>query len=146
MFRVFAAATAVMGLGAMALVPTGAQAQDPTGAALVEYLFEQVESELGFSSMASQVGRQSAGGVQTVTFDLSAGGTYVLIGACDENCSDLDMIVRDSSGREVGRDEAPDDVPLVIMENARGGRYTVEVGMVTCDGQCHWGVGAYSGD
>ena len=146
MNRIFAAASAAVGLAALALAPTAAQAQDPTGAAMVDYLFEQVENEFGFSSTASQAGRQSAGNVQTVTFNLSAGGTYVLIGACDENCSDLDMIVRDSSGNEVGRDEEPDDVPMVIVDGARGGRYTVDVGMVTCQGSGNWGVRAYSAD
>jgi hypothetical protein len=146
MNKIFAAASAALGLGAIALVPTAVQAQDPTGAAMVDYLFEQVENEFGFSSTASQVGRQSAGNVRTATFNLSAGGTYVLIGVCDENCSDLDLIVRDSSGNEVGRDEEPDDTPIVIVEGARGGRYTVEVGMVTCEGNCNWGVRAYSAD
>ena len=56
------------------------------------------------------------------------------------------MIVRDSSGNEVGRDEEPDDVPMVIVDGARGGRYTVDVGMVTCQGSCNWGVRAYSAD
>ena len=133
MNRIFAAASAAVGLAALALAPTAAQAQDPTGAAMVDYLFEQVENEFGFSSTASQAGRQSAGNVQTVTFNLSAGGTYV-------------MIVRDSSGNEVGRDEEPDDVPMVIVDGARGGRYTVDVGMVTCQGSCNWGVRAYSAD
>ena len=146
MFKNFAVASAAVGLATLALAPTAAQAQDPTGAAMVEYLFEQVEAEFGFSSTASQVGRQSAGNVRTVTFNLNAGGTYVLIGACDENCSDLDMIVRDSSGNEVGRDEEPDDVPMVIVDGARGGRYTVDVGMVTCQGSCNWGVRAYGAD
>lgn len=146
MNKILAAASAAVGLATLAFAPTAAQAQDPTGAAMVDYLFEQVENEFGFSSTASQVGRQSAGNVRTVTFNLSAGGTYVLIGVCDENCSDLDLIVRDPSGNEVGRDEEVDDTPIVIVEGARGGRYTVEVAMVTCQGSCNWGVRAYSAD
>ncbi len=146
MNKIFAAASAVIGLGALALVPTAVQAQDPTGAAMVEYIFEQVEAEFGLASSGSQVGRQSAGNVQTVTFDLRAGGSYVLIGACDEGCSDLDMIVRDPSGNEVGRDEELDDAPMVVVEGARGGRYAVDVGMATCQGSCNWGVRAYSAD
>lgn len=146
MKKIFAAASAVIGLGAIALVPSTAQAQNPTGAAMVEYIFEQVENEFGLASSASQVGRLSAGNVQTVTFNLRAGGTYVLIGACDEGCSDLDMIVRDAAGNEVGRDEEMDDAPMVVIEGARGGRYSVDVGMVTCQGNCNWGVRAYSAD
>jgi hypothetical protein len=146
MNKIFAAASAVIGLATLALAPAAAQAQDPTGAAMVDYLFEQVENEFGFSSTGSQVGRQSAGNVQTVTFNLSAGGTYVLIGVCDENCSDLDMIVRDAAGNEVGRDEEMDDAPMVVVQGARGGRYSVDVGMVTCQGNCNWGVRAYSAD
>ncbi|MBU2167662.1 MAG: hypothetical protein KKF88_07485 [Alphaproteobacteria bacterium] len=152
MNKIFAAASAVIGLGALALVPTAVQAQDPTGAAVVDYIFgveyyfEQLEAELGVASSGSQVGRQSAGNVQTVTFDLRAGGTYVLLGACDGGCSDLDMIVRDPSGNEVGRDEEMNARPFVIIQGARGGRYTVDVGMVTCQGSCNWGVRAYSAD
>ena len=146
MNKIFAAASAVVGLGAIALAPTAVQAQDPTGAAMVEYIFEQVENEFGLASSSSRVGRMSAGNVQFASFSLSAGGNYVLIGACDEGCSDLDMIVRDAAGDEVGRDEEMDDAPMVVIEGAYGGQYRVEVGMVTCEGNCNWGVRAYSAD
>ena len=43
---------------------------------------------------------------------LEEAGPVALIGVCDENCSDVDLIVRDPSGREVGRDFEDDDIPF----------------------------------
>lgn len=119
------------------------QAQDPTGAAMVDFLFNAVSNEFDLTLQSKTTGSLRQGASGTGTLQVRA-GSVVFIGVCDENCSDVDMIVRDASGREVGRDFEDDDTPLVILDSATAGRYTVEVQMPGCSGTCNWGVAAYN--
>jgi hypothetical protein len=119
-------------------------AQDPTGAAMVENLFSTVESEFGITPSSRATGRLSEGGSTTGTINVASGAAYIVIGVCDENCSDLDLTIRDSSGNEVGSDFEPDDAPMVVIPSGSGGRYTFEVSMATCSSNCNWGVRAYN--
>lgn len=72
------------------------------------------------------------GASEQVTLDLAAGGEIVLVGICDADCSDFDMVVHDPQGSQVGADVETDDVPIVRTEPARTGRYTVTVQMAEC--------------
>lgn len=133
-------------VAAFALMGTAgaASAQDATGAALVDYIFGQLESEFGISAASRATGRLAEGGSTTGTFNVASGANYIVIGACDEGCSDLDLVVRDSSGNEVGADYEPDDAPMVVIPAGSGGRYTFEVQMATCSSNCHFGVRSYN--
>ncbi len=115
-----------------------------TGPALVDSLFSGLESELGLSASSRATGSLGANQKTTGTVNVPAGATYVLIGVCDEGCSDLDLVVRDSSGAEIGSDYEDDDSPIVFISDAAGGRYTFEVQMVTCSSSCNWGVRGYN--
>ena len=141
MLKSFAAAAALSLAG---MAPGGsAQAQDPSGAALVDALLELVSSEFDLTLQGKVAGRLSQGASGTATVQVPSGGVAI-IGVCDENCTDVDMIVRDPSGREVGRDFEDDDLPMVILEDASAGRYTIEVQMPACSGTCNWGVGVFN--
>ncbi len=121
-----------------------AVAQDASGAALVDYIFSEVEREFGISPASRQAGRLAASGTMTGTFNVAPNANYIAIGACDENCADLDLVIRDASGNEVGTDYEPDDAPMVVIPAGSGGRYTFEVIMATCSSNCNWGVRSYN--
>lgn len=121
-----------------------ASAQDATGAALVNDIFTQLEAEFGISAASRATGQLRAGASTTGTFNVASGANFIVIGACDEGCSDIDLIVRDASGAEVGRDVEDDDAPMVVIPAGSGGRYTFEAQMVTCSANCHFGVRAYN--
>jgi hypothetical protein len=63
---------------------------------------------------------------------LDAGGDYRVLGACDTSCRDVDLYVMDPAGQEIGRDIYTDDYPVVAIPDARGGTYTVRIGMPDC--------------
>lgn len=136
MLKILTAAAA-----AAALLAGPAAAQNPTGAALVLAQLDAASSEMGLAAGARTTGRLARSGSQTVNLQGLPGASYV-IGVCDENCRDLDLVVRDSAGREIGRDMATDDVPVISVSGAAG-PYTVEVSMADCAGRCHWGVGVF---
>lgn len=128
------------GLG-LALLASPAVAQNPTGAALVAAQLDAAIDQMGLTPGARLTGRLAQSGSQMHNVEAPGGMTY-FIGVCDENCRDFDLIVRDASGRELGRDEEVDDVPVVVVETTAGA-HTVEVSMADCAGQCHWGVGVF---
>ena len=124
-----------------AMLAGPAVAQTPRGAAVVSGQLDAASSEMGLTPGARVTGRLADGRTQLANIQAPGGEIYFL-GVCDENCRDVDMIVRDASGREVGRDMEPDDVPIVLVQ-AVAGVYTVEVSMADCTGDCHWGVGVF---
>ena len=136
MLKTFAVATL-----SLAMLVGPAAGQEPRGAAIVASQLNSVTTEMGLTPGARVTGRLAAGNRYMANIQAPGGATY-FVGVCDENCRDLDLIVRDASGREIGRDKEIDDVPLVMVE-ATAGTYTVEVSMADCNGQCHWGVGVF---
>lgn len=72
------------------------------------------------------------GGSERLTIRLGAGMESQLIGACDTDCSDLDLTLYDSTGREVDSDLQPDDFPIVSTTPGKDAAYTILVQMVDC--------------
>ncbi len=82
---------------------------------------------------------------ETYTITLKAGRTYFLMGVCDEDCLDLDLELYDGSGNLISQDNTDDDAPIVEVNVATGGDFTLKVTMYECDIQapCYYGVGLY---
>lgn len=89
-------------------------------------------------------GALDAGETQTIQLELDAGTEYYIAGACDQDCTDLDMTLMDPSGRQVDIDVQDDDFPIVHVAPARAGTYRAVVSMATCsEAPCRFGVGIY---
>jgi len=134
-----AAVIAVSGGGA-------AFAQNQTGAALVDAIFAQAEQEILNGSAAAGRARGVAedGGSADHVFNLQAGKSYLVIGVCDESCSDLDLALFGVSGEDLGSDYELDDAPMVMFQASRSGQYRVNAMMASCDAAlCHYGVRIY---
>jgi hypothetical protein len=99
----------------------------------------------GFRSTHEVVtGGLADGAAEDVEMTLDAGKEYVILGVCDVDCSDLDLILRDRSGAVVDSDFEVDDVPIVTVTPSRTGTYTVEVRMASCSAApCRYGVAVY---
>ena len=92
------------------------------------------------------MGRLDDGDEDAITFDLLRGQTYMIMGVCDTDCSDLDLTLYDSDGDEVDSDLASDDVPIVSVTTDRADTYRVEISMAECSAEpCRFGVGVYGG-
>ncbi len=64
---------------------------------------------------------------------LSGGAAYRIIGACDNECSNLDIELIDvSTGGVVASDLLPDDFPVVNYTPTANGNYIVRIMMQTC--------------
>ena len=74
--------------------------------------------------------------------NLSAGIPYRLLGACDNDCSNMDIELIDAgTGSVVAADSAPNDFPVVNFTPPQDGAYTVRLIMQTCTAApCYAGV------
>jgi hypothetical protein len=82
---------------------------------------------------------------ELVTVQLDAGRQYYLMGACDTDCDDMDLLLFDPAGAQVSSDLLTDDFPIVNTAVERAGRYRVEVRMPSCSAQpCRYGLGVFA--
>ena len=76
---------------------------------------------------------------------LDGGKTYIIVGVCDGDCTDLDMSLTTASGTDVDSDFEEDDVPMVMVEVAQGATYNLMVRMAACSVEpCGFGVGVFA--
>ncbi|HEY7770282.1 hypothetical protein, partial [Longimicrobium sp.] len=113
---------------------TPARAQQ--GQALVRVLLDSattlVENQDYEEARAPVFGRLEEDQDEEFQLRVRAGHTYVFVGVCDENCSDLDIVVTDEDGDELESDVELDDTPMVVLEAEETTTITVTVSMATC--------------
>jgi len=63
---------------------------------------------------------------------LRAGRSYAFVGACDNECSNIDFVLEDGGGRQVDTDVLDDDYPLVEVTPPADGVYTLRIQLRTC--------------
>lgn len=111
-------------------------------------IFRRISTELGTTGY-SRVGAPFKGwldsGESTIfTTWLSSGEEYAIAGACDRDCSDVDLELFSPSGIELSRDLASDDEPMVFTTPTRSGRYQVRVTMARCSREpCEYVAGVF---
>ncbi|GGQ93578.1 hypothetical protein [Deinococcus ruber] len=81
----------------------------------------------------------------TITYTLVAGRTYKIVGVCDDDCTNLDLELRDNSGTLIDRDNADNKIPVVDVKVRRTGDFKLKVIMTGCAsaGGCEYGVDVY---
>ena len=81
---------------------------------------------------------------ENVTLDLEIGTEYQIMGACDTDCSDVDLVLRGPNGGEIDSDLLGDDFPIVSVTPTRSGKFTLNVIMVSCSAApCRYGIGVF---
>jgi len=84
------------------------------------------------------------GASEMVEVNLDIGTLYQIMGACDNDCSDLDLTLYDRNGNEIDSDLQVDDYPVVSVEPNRSGVYRVKVTMARCSAEpCRYGIGIF---
>jgi len=69
-----------------------------------------------------------------------AGTQYYVVGACDVDCSDIDMWLYDENRDEVDEDVSDDDMPVLIFTPRQSGIFYVKTKMYECsDTPCSHG-------
>lgn len=91
------------------------------------------------------MGRLDDDANESLSIPLDAGNEYILIGKCDQDCSDIDLTLYDPSGNQVAQDIDTDDSPTLHIKQAVAGTYRLKVAMPACRANpCRYGVGVWS--
>ena len=145
-----AAGAAVIALTAFAGPMSGvAIAQDDEYRAQLEAQLDALRSLAtteGMNVMAGPFfGALEESAKESYTLTVSRGGEYLLIGVCDNDCSDLDLRIYNQLGELLVEDTLEDDAPVVELNPTMTGRVRVEVEMYACSSEpCYFAVEAYS--
>jgi hypothetical protein len=129
---------------AAALVSVPAQAQPE----VVTRLVSLADSVMGESDFVPDddivMGTLAAGGEDEYELVLDNGADYMVVGVCDNACSDVDLVLTDQGGTEVEADRMEDDEPMLLRRGEPGGTCVLTVEMASCgSSECHYGVRVY---
>lgn len=65
--------------------------------------------------------------------ELNQGESYAFVGACDSDCSNVDIEVIAPGGGVVASDLLPDDWPVANLTATENGRYIARLSMIACE-------------
>lgn len=83
----------------------------------------------------------------TYNFYLRNDKKYTIIGACDNDCRDLDLCLYDENGNEIDCDGKVDDKPVVSASPLWSGSFTLKVKMYDCRANpCAFGIMVFGKD
>jgi hypothetical protein len=83
---------------------------------------------------------------QPSIYSLAEGYLYAFVGACDEDCDDLDFALYGPDNELLIEDDELDDHPLIVYFVRRSGTYTLRATIPSCESPsagCYYGVRAY---
>jgi hypothetical protein len=130
----------------LAAVPAAAQ-QDEWLRQVATYIHAGSEAfeQRGYRMVEDiQAGSLGESATEAFTVTLSGGSDYFFFGACDNDCSDLDLTLFDAAGNQVATDIETDDTPVVHVAPSRNGTYRVRITMASCSAEpCRYGVGIF---
>lgn len=137
-------------LAAAVMVVSGALSADQYNQLVWQQLqaHERAAAGSDFDNRNYMMGKLRAGEQADWPVDLHNGRRYLLTGACDDDCSDIDLALIDPSGQVVDEDVLEDDQPVLDLEvdgwRIGGGRYTLRLTMYNCSVQpCYYGIGVF---
>ena len=126
---------------AIGLIPTSAEAQSHA-----DLVWRQLnnhftrESAQGYGSRNYIIGRMNDDASDSWTMSLPGGNTYKIIGACDSDCSDLDISIYEGE-KMIVQDVLVDDVPIVNFNVASTAQIKIKVTMASCSANpCFFGI------
>ncbi len=139
---------AVAAAVALAVLAPSARAQENQWRSQVESYLKQKSkrlSDMGYAQThETQIGSLADDDNESFNLTLHSGTKYALVGVCDNDCTDLDLVLYDADGNQVDSDVQVDDVPIVQVTPSETMRYRVKVMMATCKtNPCWYGIGVY---
>jgi hypothetical protein len=93
---------------------------------------------------AYEIGNLNDDSEESFTLDLDGDRNYAIVGACDNDCSDLDFWLYDENDNLIDSDTSTDDVPVVRVTPSWTGQFRVRVKMYACSANpCYYGIGVF---
>lgn len=100
---------------------------------LYEQVLENVEyAEPGYALDTFGIVRINSGETATIELDVPAKTAVQIMGDCDDDCYDLDLLVRNASGKLLAEDRLDDYYPIVSFVSDASGRIALEFDLADC--------------
>jgi len=110
-----------------------ALAQNSYVSRLYEQVLENMEyAQSGYTLDTFGIVRINSGETATIELDVPAKTAVQIMGDCDEDCYDLDLVVRNASGKLLGEDRLDDYYPIVSIVSDGSGRIALEFDLADC--------------
>jgi 2-methylaconitate cis-trans-isomerase PrpF len=96
-------------------------------------------------SIPRSMGRLTRGAEAPKTVLLSPNREYTFVAVCDQNCNEVNLIVKDMNGKKIATDVTNTAVAVVNFKPPSEDRYQVSVRMEKCSARsCNFGLGIFS--
>jgi hypothetical protein len=130
-----------------------AQIDDETRQALIANITEMLTAMQQRSGLSQAEGITDAvapmqpGTDNRSVVALNAGSSYVIVGACDGDCTNVDIeLISMTTGGVVASDMLPDDFPVVNFNPTENGQYMIRMIMQQCSvAPCYAGARVLTG-
>ncbi|GGA53056.1 hypothetical protein [Pelagibacterium lentulum] len=108
-------------------------AQNVHTSRLYEQVLENVEIALpGHVLDSFGIVRLDKNQSSRITMDVPGGISVQIMGDCDKDCVDLDLMVYGAEGKLLGEDRLEDFYPIVNFQSGQGGRIELVLDLVDC--------------
>ena len=104
-----------------------------------------LESASGFNLLGTiHEGALDSGQSMAISVPLLEGANYMVVAYCNDSCTNLNLSLVDSAGKEIQADRLPDSEPILMLTAESTGQYYIQVEAVECpvDG-CDFAVGLF---
>ena len=116
----------------------GASGQAPS-----DRVYDFLESASGFFLLGTlHEAVLESGRSMAITVPLLEDAEYMVVAYCDDRCVNLDLVLFDSSGKEIQADRLPDKEPILALTAETTGEYYIQAEAVECsEASCAVAVG-----
>jgi hypothetical protein len=133
-------------VGSTPVTPAPTTADNPQ--AIILQQLQQAEAaaaQQGFQLIGQPFsGSLAQGQSWNVPAQLFQGYDYRVLGVCDRDCADLDLVLFDSQGRQISQDTTTSNQPVVAVQPAYNDNFTIQVQMYNCSiAPCYYALALY---
>jgi len=125
--------------------PAGDQNPNQTNANQLQQITAALAQQ-GFQMVGEPVtGSLPQGQASNVPVQMNVGYEFRIVGVCDADCGNLDMVIYDGYNTAIGHDTLADSQPVVGVLPSSSGVFTAQVQMISCTvAPCYFAVAAYA--
>lgn len=128
--------------------PVEPAAADTSPQAIILAQLQQAQANLaqqGFQQIGQPYsGSLSQGQTWNVPVEMHAGYDYRVLGVCDRDCADLDLVLYDPNGAAITQDTSTTSQPLVGLQPSYTANFTIQVQMYNCTiAPCYYALALY---
>jgi hypothetical protein len=100
----------------------------------------------GFKRLNYMIGYMNTGTTTNLNWpvDMEGGRSYLIVGVCDNDCTDVDLVLEDRDRAEVASDVLADDIPVIRFAPNKSASYWIRTSMVVCRVEpCGYGIAVF---